>query len=241
MLFNDPGSVRTTALEARKPNLTRILIPSSGPDDWKQFLAKPDLHWATGYSARTLAYSWEAARGIPIEVERLLEVALGKVEPLFITPEHKTPLPGGQRESQSDVFLLARHRDGTAACTIEGKVDEPFGPTVAQQMMEASNGKTERLNYLCQRLGLTDCPGEVHYQLLHRSVSALIEAERFAANRAVMIVHSFSPERRWFEAYATFVELLGGTAESDGVTQVEVPGGSLLLGWACGEQRFRMM
>lgn len=226
--------------------MTRILIPSSGPNDWKQFLAKPDLHWATGYSARTLAYSWESAGDIPVEVERLLEGALGKVEPLVIIPEHKTPLPGGRRESQSDVFLLARHGSGTPgggtiACTIEGKVDEPFGPRVAQQMAEASSGKTERLDYLCQRLGLADCPGEVHYQLLHRSVSALIEAERFAANRAAMIVHSFSPERRWFDAYAIFVEMLGGSAEADGATMVDVPGGTLLLGWACGDQRFRNM
>lgn len=33
----------------------RILIPSKGPDDLQQFLAKSDLQWATGYSARTLA------------------------------------------------------------------------------------------------------------------------------------------------------------------------------------------
>ena len=139
------------------------------------------------------------------------------------------------------MFLLARHEVGTVACTIEGKVDEPFGPTVAQQMTDASSGKTERLNFLCERLGLSGCPGEVHYQLLHRSVSALIEADRFAANRAAMIVHSFSPERRWFEAFARFVELLGGTPEADGPTMVAVPGGTLLLGWACGEQRFRTM
>ncbi len=97
------------------------------------------------------------------------------------------------------------------------------------------------MDYLCRRLGLSDCPGDVHYQLLHRTVSALIEADRFAASRAAMIVHSFSPERRWFEAYARFVELLGGTAEVDGATVVEVPGGTLLLGWACGDQRFRGM
>lgn len=221
--------------------MSSILVPSTGPDDWKQFLAQPDLHWATGYSARTLAHSWEAAGGIPTEVARLIEGAVGTVEPLMIIPERKTPLPGGKRESQSDVFLLARHKAGTVAVTIEGKVDEPFGSTVAQQMVDASSGKVERLNYLCQRLGLDECPGEVHYQLLHRSVSALIEAERCAANRAAMIVHSFSPARKWFEAYARFVELLGGTAEADGACEVEVPGGLLLLGWACGDQRFWKM
>jgi len=145
--------------------LTQILIPSAGPVSWRQFLAKPELHWATGYSARTLAYCWEAADGIPTEVAALLEPHVGPVNPLIIVPEHKTPLPGGRRESQSDVFLLARHAKGTIACTIEGKVDEPFGPTVGQQMAEASPGRTERFDYLCERLGLSACPNHIHYQL----------------------------------------------------------------------------
>ena len=62
--------------------MIRILIPSAGPDSWKQFLAKPDLHWAVGYSARTMAHCWEASDGIPGEVRRLLDGALGPVEPL---------------------------------------------------------------------------------------------------------------------------------------------------------------
>ena len=104
----------------------RILIPSNGADDWRQFLAKPDLHWAAGYSARTLAHSWEAAQGIPPEVGALMVKAFGLADLLFAVPEHKTALPGGTRESQSDVFALVRHAAGLATYTIEGKVDEPF-------------------------------------------------------------------------------------------------------------------
>jgi hypothetical protein len=222
--------------------LSKVLIPSSGPESWRQFLAKPDLHWALGHSARTLAYAWEAADGIPSEITAVLEPSLGVIEPLVIIPEHKTPLPGGRRDSQSDVFMLARHQHGTVTCTIEGKVDEPFGPTVAQQMVEASAGKAERFDYLCARLGLNGCPDEVHYQLLHRTVSALIEAERFDASHAAMIVHSFSPVSKWFEAYAAFVELLGGVAKPDSACVVDVPEGKpLLLGWARGEAHFREM
>lgn len=222
--------------------MSRVLVPSSGPVDWRQFLAQPDLHWATGYSARTLAHSWEAADGIPPEVAALLESHVGQVAPLVIVPEHKTPLPGGRRESQSDVFLLARHGAGTIACTIEGKVDEPFGPTVAEQMAEATAGKSERFNYLCERLGFEDCPDTIHYQLLHRAVAALIEADRFHASHAAMIVHSFSPTSKWFDAYAAFVGLLGGDAAIDGASVVRVLGGKpLILGWARGDQSFRAM
>ena len=98
--------------------MSKILIPSSGPDDWKQFLAQPDLHWATGYSARTLAHAWEANMGLPPEIKDLMSAAFGPGELLFAIPEHKTPLPGGKRESQSDVFALVRHPEGLATYTV---------------------------------------------------------------------------------------------------------------------------
>lgn len=149
-------------------------------------------------------------------------------------------MPGGRRESQSDAFFLARAADGLLAATIEGKVDEPFGPTVAQQMAVGTPGKQERLAFLCARLGLSDCPGQIHYQLLHRTVAALIEADQFAARHTAMIVHSFSPDRRWFDAFARFVALLGGGKVAVGTAvKVAVPGRDIILGWACGDQRFR--
>jgi len=220
--------------------MTKILIPSSGPDDWKQFLAKPDLHWATGYSARTLAHAWEAQSGLPPEIAALTDAAFGPGEVLFAVPEHKTPLPGGRRESQSDVFLLVRHSDGLATYTVEGKVDEPFGPTVGEWLMEPSPGKTERLGYICGLLGIEKAPQDVHYQLLHRTAAALIEAHRFDAKLAGMIVHSFSPVNRWRDAFDRFVEVLRGTGCSDGPITVVVPSGKMLmLGWASGAQEFR--
>ena len=220
--------------------MAKILVPSTGPDNWRAFLAKPDLHWATGYSARTLAFAWEASAGLPPEIDSILKPVFAAIEPLVTIPEHKTPLPGGSRESQSDVFTLLRHSGGLVACTIEGKVNEPFGPTVAQQMSEASSGKIARLGYLCELLGIADCPTDVHYQLLHRTASALIEAERFCASDAAMIVHSFSPERRWFEAFERFCDVLGcGPVTVGEPVTLTVPGGKrLVLGWACGDARF---
>ena len=141
--------------------------------------------------------AWEAADGMPAEVAELLRPVLGAVEPLIVVPEHRTPLPGGRRENESDVFMLGRYTAGTVACTIEGKVEEPFGPTVGQQMVGASPGHNQRMAYLCERLGLPSCPNNIHYQLLHRMVSALIEADRFNATDAAMIVHSFSPTAKW--------------------------------------------
>jgi hypothetical protein len=222
--------------------MSRILIPSAGADSWRQFLAKPELQWATGYSARTMANAWEAAQGFPPEVAAVFRPVFGPVELLLAIPEHKTPLPGGRRESQSDVFALGRHSEGVVACTVEGKVEEPFGPTVGDWMRDASTGKAERLAYICSLLGIENCPGDVHYQLLHRTASALIEAERFNTADAAMIVHSFSPSGRWFEAFARFAALLGLLAEGGQPGVLTVPTGRrLVLGWAAGEERFRAM
>jgi len=222
--------------------VSRILVPSAGPDSWRQFLAKPDLHWAVGYSARTVAQSWEAADGLPPEVQAILYPVLGPVELLLALPEHKTPLPGGRRDSQSDVFALGRHRGGLVACTVEGKVDEPFGPTVGDWMRDASPGKVERLAYVCGLLGIVDCPPDVHYQLLHRTAAALIEAARFCVTDAAMVVHSFSPQRRWFGAYERFAELLvPGCRAAEPVVTTTPAGRRLMLGWASGDQAFRQV
>lgn len=221
--------------------MPKIYFPSAGPDDWKRFLDKPELHWATGRSARTTAHAWEAAEGAPPEVEAVLGRALGPVRLLLAIPEHKTPLPGGSRDSQTDVFALFRTDAGLVAAAVEAKVEEPFGPLVSEWLAEASPGKTERLAHVCGRLGLDPSGvGDLHYQLLHRTAAAVIEAERFHASTAAMVVHSFSPHRTGFDAFARFAARLGApAAEPDRPAVVPAPGGApLVLGWACGDPRF---
>ena len=60
------------------------------------------------------------------------------------------PLPGGRRESQTDVFVLARRARGLVAIAVEGKVDEAFGPTVAERQTNPFRGVEERLNAMSQ-------------------------------------------------------------------------------------------
>jgi len=87
--------------------------------------------------------------------------------------------------------VLARSRDGLAAIAVEGKVAEPFGPdrprvAGADAFVRRgrtghppSEGKRERLAFLCSNLGLAaDDVAEARYQLVHRTVSALVEARR---------------------------------------------------------------
>ena len=161
----------------------------------------------------------------------------GAADLLIAIPEHKVKLPGGRRESQNDLFALVRDGPRIWAATIEGKVNEVFGPTMGEWFADPSSGKRERLSYICELLGLLEpLPKEIRYQLLHRTASAIVEAERFKTDGAAMIVHSFSPERMWFDDFAAFLALFGLAAAPGKAFFVTLPSGrDLMLGWATGD------
>lgn len=200
--------------------LSKIFIPATGVQQWSQFLADPDRQWRQGYSARTLAHSWQEAFGFPAEVNSVLSSVFPEIELLFAFPEHQVPLPGGARSSQNDIWALARSHNQLVSITVEGKVSEPFGPTIHEWQAESSPGKTKRLAYLLSLLELPSTPESLRYQLLHRTASAILEAKRFNAVHAVMLVHSFSRSKEWFADYAAFVTLMGGTASINSVASV---------------------
>lgn len=217
--------------------MARIHVPTTGPADWRRLLAKPDAHWRDGFSAKMAAERWEITGGWPPEVaEQFALAGWGPAEVLIAIPEWKTPLPGGRRDSQTDIFCLVRAAVGTVACGIEAKVSEPFDQTVAEWLAEASPGKLERLSHLCGLLGLPNPPpGHLRYQLFHRAGSALIEAKRFGCAAAAMIVHSFSKEKMWLGDFQAFAACLGVEVAPDRPALVRVGGEHpLLLGWAVG-------
>lgn len=217
--------------------MTRIYVPSSAPESWRGLLADPGKHWRTGFSAKTLAHAWESANGLPPEISRLFG---GDAELLLALPEHKVDLPGGSRPSQTDLFALVRWDGRTVALAVEGKVDEPFGPTVGEWLDGASDGKRLRLEYLCGVLGLrSNGLPNLRYQLLHRAASAVIEADRFKTDEAAMIVHSFSQTSAWFESLEAFAGRLGVSAQKDRLATTTLPNGRIFhLAWASGDRRF---
>jgi hypothetical protein len=221
--------------------VSKFYIPTNGVDGWQSLLADPVKHWKTGYSARALAYCWESAMYFPAEIIKLFKgTAIEGAKLLLGIPEHKVTLPGGIRQSQNDLFVLAKVGSELVSIAIEGKVSEPFGPTIGEWMKDASKGKSIRLDYLKQQLGLTsEIDPNIRYQLLHRTASAVIEAKRFNASKAVMIVHSFSQENLWFEDYAAFLALYGKSAEAGELISVAaIDGVELYIGWAKGDTKF---
>jgi uncharacterized protein DUF6946 len=224
--------------------MSEILVPTTTADAWKGFLADPERQWRVGYSARTLAHCWQDARGFPASVQSAFEQSpdpeLHGIEMLVGLPEHKVMLPGGGRASQTDLFVLGRTADGLVSIAVEGKVAEPFGQHVGEWLdVEANAGRRRRLAYVEKTLGLpSGVPSDIRYQLLHRTASAVIEAGRFTARRAVMLVHAFGDQTDdAFADFAAFAGLLGADPVRGAVTRAQTRP-DLYLGWVDGEVRY---
>jgi hypothetical protein len=225
-------------MEQMEHGMRKIYIPTLNAESWKALLADPEKQWKIGYSARTTAHCWEAADGsLPPEIAALFG---GDAELLIAIPEHKVSLQDAGRESQTDVFALVRSNNRTIAVAVEGKVNESFGPTIKDWYVEPSPGKEQRLKFLCDQIGVA-CPppDHLHYQLFHRTVSAVLEAEHFKTDEAAMIVHSFSPAEKWFEAYTAFLGLFDLKASVGKLVSKRLPKGQIVhFGWATGNPHF---
>ena len=223
----------------------KILIPTKSGSDWQHLLANPILGWRKGYSAMTTAACWEASRGdLPVEVRSTLSAGkadLSGLKVLAVIPEWKVELPPeGGRPSQTDVMVLASNEKGLVAIGVEAKVKETFGPTLADKRKEPSKGIRCRLDYLHQILGLTEpMNDEIRYQLLHRTVSALLTAQEFHASSAVMLVHSFSRNDSGRSDFNLFCEAIGATKLSPNLYEIpRFTSPRLYLAWCAGDTKF---
>jgi len=76
----------------------------------------------------------------------------------------------------------------------------------------------------------------IHYQLLHRAASAVIEAKRFNAPVALMLVHAFEKTKKKYEesfqAYCRLLGLYEASGQSDSlVLAANIDGISLYCAW----------
>jgi hypothetical protein len=220
-------------------HMNRILIPTLGATDWRKLLADPDKHWVRGRSAFETAVSWERAqrseRGIPPEVAAALDEhrGLAGARLLVALPEHKVKLVGPGKASQNDVWALLRSDAGLISMSVEGKAGESFASTIGEWLQEASEAKKARLEHLCRVLQLEHPPGPaLRYQLFHRTASALIEAGRFGATQAVMVVQSFQEDPRSWDDFASFCGQFASTPAPGKMVEIErTTGPRLYVGW----------
>jgi hypothetical protein len=90
------------------------------------------------------------------------------------------------------------------------------------------------LNVLCDLLGLLpEAAMPLRYQLLHRTVSAILEAQRYSAKTAALVVHSVSEDKEGFADFSAFLNALGLNDAVSGalVGPVVLHGVSIFAGW----------
>ena len=224
--------------------MSRLFIPTLGPTDWRRLLGDPTTQWRRTKSAFEMAVSWEAVRnserGLPAEVASALDglPSLTGASLIFGVPEHKVHFEGGGHPSQNDLWGLLGVPDGLVSFTIEAKAGEKLDDLVSVWLTKKARDRTNkpvRLAALQRRLGV---PGSdvssIRYQLLHRTASALKEAERCRAGYALMVVQSFNrtaDEQSWKD-FCAFAQVMGAVALDGSIVpsprQTVVP---LLLGW----------
>lgn len=191
-----------------------IYVPTNDESDWKKRLKQPELHWKEGKSAYETAHSWlGAGSGFPASFAPLATLGepFASLTPLITIPEHAVDLPGGVNSpTQADVWVLASHKSGLASIAVEAKCEEGFGELITEWLANASLGKMERIAYVTKQLGVTPSEAsQVVYQLVHRAAGAIIEAHRFRANVAVIVVQSFSGSSTGFDDFTAFARLFG--------------------------------
>jgi hypothetical protein len=243
LLRRDPNSLLFRTLDAevqevfpdeRRPTCFFGGKSLGNPHDARAYLADPIKHWRPDYSAQELARAWLGASSTPQSVHNLLTKALGAYDIVEGFFEKETELGTRGRPSQTDLLLVLRSGSDYAVVAIEAKAREPFGPIV-EKWNDGSAGKQARLNDLCHQLGLRPAAvRNLRYQLLHRTAAALIEAKRYGAPLALLVVQAFPGAQKSLTDFQEFARALGlGDVAQDELSDGKpIRGCTLRLGWA---------
>jgi len=229
--------------------MSKIFIRAMKPEDWVTFFEKGEADYKKEHSAWALAHCWhENPDDFPESIKCVFRESclplFQNVELLFAFPEYRVVLPPTRgHASQNDLLVVAKGEGELIAIAVEGKVSEPFDKRVCEWIAQDSQGKKERLSFLCNQLGLgKDQVSQIRYQLLHRTVSAILMARELGARSALMLVHSFSPQNEHFDDYGAFAALYGIEAHPDALYFAKELGGvNLYLGWVKGDSRYLTM
>jgi hypothetical protein len=221
--------------------IVRLHVPMTKPEDVIGHLAKKEKDWQAGHSAQELAESWfESRPDFPTKVRQILATApeYSKAELVDAFFEREVELGSPGRNSQTDLMVVAGLGNELGVIAVEGKVEESFAEPIIN--WNTSAGKQNRLVGLCSTLGLDHTQvGQVRYQLLHRTVSAILEAKRYRSRHALMLVHSFSRSHRWVDDFSAFSKMMGIPLDvMDRCSAVkECDGVNLRLAWGADKLR----
>lgn len=223
--------------------MNKIYIPTKDAECWRDFLADKDKHWQKGFSAMETALSWEKAKGMPKEIQKMVSTNANfeGMELLLALPEFKVNLSGGSKPSQNDILALFRTENALTVMTVEGKAKEDFDKKIIDwKQSRSEKGAKERLGFLLEKIGIKDkVIDSLRYQLFHRLASALIMAEKFHAKNAIMTIQSFNDNNKenHFDDFTQFMELYGisSVEKSKLYKLAELNGIEVFAGWVYSE------
>jgi hypothetical protein len=187
--------------------------------EWRKLLADPIEHWKDGRSAKELVKLWAQSDDLPESVANLFPNDV--IKPIFLFPEYSVPMPGHGKDSFNDLYVLASTKNGNMVIIVEAKAGEGFAQIVSGWYEERTKSKDQgknaaiRLNGMLTVLGLEDYDqppypkiGNLRYQLFHRTASALIEAERIEATKALVLIQSFKHDSKSYNDFIMFLNIL---------------------------------
>jgi hypothetical protein len=223
-------------------------------DGWKSITRN---HENENRSAYLVGQRWLGSSGdFPPAIKSLMMASMRSLRPAFSVAEHITVLDTLTAPSRTDLMIYCRDgRSGKAVIALEGKVTETFDERIVYWIrdqresrsarsrqdllrLEINEGKQRRLKWLCNHLDVSlDDQSVIRYQLLHRTVDALLEAKHIGAHLAIMLVQAFAECPDNWNDYAEFAGQMGFTSIApNSISEAKVlsafPGISLHLGWA---------
>jgi hypothetical protein len=241
----------------RSEQVAQLVFTSDGaplakPEDVIGSLGKQEQYWKEKYCVYETAHSWFEAQDLPRAIRATLETdpvyADAKLMRAFF--EKQPALKGhgtgpnqspSQSPSQTDVLAILKIKSGLAVVGVEGRVNEPFGDYVFQ-WNDGSASKASRLAAMIKRLRLEPAvASNLRYQLLHRTMAALSEAEMIGAREAAMLIQSFSPDnvRAGFSDFQVFGAALDmPIAQAGRLSQpIDLGDVRLRIGWTVDRMR----
>jgi hypothetical protein len=191
------------------------------PDEWKD---------------EPLTARWQSSGAFPPEVAALLNTndATEGAALLLAIPQHETPLARGSHAAAADLCALGRTSHGLISIVVDA-ISGDKGSDAADDT--SARGRTRSAAALCALLEIDpQRETDVSARFIHRTAVALIEARRFFAVAAVVIVDSVTRTQDSFDDFRRFVALMGGRLRAPGHLAPVAPreGIHLLFGWAQG-------
>ena len=179
-------------------------------EDWRGWTRpKEERQWKAGRSAMELARAWFTAPAptVPAELAALLASRSETADVVLEQgwPEFETKLPERGEGRNHDLVLLGRGSKGRVLVTVEAKVDETMGPSIATYWRASKRNKEvsfawRRIDALLkcafgETAAATEEPwGSLPYQLLTALVGTAVEAKRRECPQAILILHEFITE-----------------------------------------------